>query len=61
MTLERAFEIARAGKCRGMTELRSQLMREGFRDHERALFGVAMRQELRALMARKGGRDDDTR
>jgi hypothetical protein len=54
-TLERAFQLARAGRCRGMAALRGQLMREGFLDHERALSGVAMRQQLQALMARKRG------
>lgn len=29
-TLERAFELARAGKCRTVTELRLKLRSEGF-------------------------------
>jgi hypothetical protein len=36
-----------------MTELRTQLAREGFHDHQRALFGVSMRTELQALMGKK--------
>ena len=51
-TLERAFEIASAGRCRNIVDLHHQLAREGFHDHVRALFGVSMRQELQALMAR---------
>ena len=47
-TLDRAFELA--GKCRNMAELRQKLAREGHRDHERALFGVAMRRQLLDLM-----------
>ena len=52
-TLERAFQLASSGRCRGMTELRHRLALEGFRDHERALFGVSMRRQLQALMLRK--------
>jgi hypothetical protein len=33
-----------------MAELRQKLAREGRRDHERALFGVAMRRQLLDLM-----------
>ena len=36
-----------------MTDLRTQLAREGFHDHQRALFGVSMRAELQALMGKK--------
>ena len=60
-TLERAFQIASLGRCRDMTELRHQLHREGFHDHQRALFGVSMRAQLQALMGKKkrapAGRD----
>ena len=52
-TLERAFQIASLGRCRDMTDLRTQLAREGFHDHQRALFGVSMRAELQALMGKK--------
>lgn len=52
-TLERAFELARTRRYRGMTELRHQLHREGFRDHERALFGISIRRQLQALMPAK--------
>ena len=47
-TIERAFELA--GRCHGMAELRQQLWQEGRRDHERALFGTSLRQQLQALM-----------
>jgi hypothetical protein len=50
-TLDRAFELA--GKCHDMAELRQKLVREGHRDHERALFGVSMRIQLLDLMASK--------
>jgi hypothetical protein len=53
-TLDRALEIASSAKCRTMAQLRHQLVREGFHDHERALFGVSMRLQLQALMARRG-------
>jgi hypothetical protein len=48
-TLDRAFELA--GKCHDMAELRHKLAREGHRDHERALFGVAIRRQLLDLMS----------
>jgi hypothetical protein len=54
-TLERAMQLAGSGRCHGMTDLRNRLTREGFGDHERALFGVSMRRELQTLMARKRG------
>jgi len=52
-TLERAFEIAAFGRCRNIIDLHHQLAREGFHDHVRALFGVSMRQQLQAAMARR--------
>jgi len=52
-TLERAFQIAGSTRCRSMEQLRLQLVREGFHDHVRALFGVAMREQLQALMTRR--------
>jgi hypothetical protein len=51
--LERAFELARTGKCRTVDELRSELKREGF-DNNTILSNIAgpsIRKQLAALIA----------
>jgi hypothetical protein len=53
-TLERAFEIARAGECRHLTEVIRQLKREGYSDARRHLDGAAIQRQLRDLMAAAG-------
>jgi hypothetical protein len=48
--IERAFEIARGGKARTITDIRLQLSREGF-DHVRShLSSMALQRQLRALL-----------
>jgi len=48
--IERAFEIARSGKARTITDIRLQLSREGF-DHVRShLSSMALQRLLLALL-----------
>ncbi len=46
--LERAFELARSGRCRSMAEVRTALRAEGYTDHE--LTGKGLSDQLRALI-----------
>ena len=51
--LERAFELARTGKCRSVDELRAALKHEGF-DNNSILSNIAgpsIRKQLAALIA----------
>ena len=51
--IERAFEIARGGKARTITDIRLQLSREGF-DHVRShLSSLALQRQLHALLKDK--------
>lgn len=53
--IERAFEIARGGKARTITDIRTQLSREGF-DHVRShLSSLALKKQLRALLKGQAG------
>ncbi|TPM12634.1 hypothetical protein FJ958_31310 [Mesorhizobium sp. B2-3-5] len=47
-TLERAFELARSGKCNDLTSLRQQLKSEGY--DLRQLEGRALLRQLQALI-----------
>jgi len=48
--IERAFEIARSGKTRSITDIRTQLRREGF-DHVQSHLGsAALQKQLKALI-----------
>lgn len=45
--LERAFEIARQGRCAGIEDIRRQLGREGY--NQRQLIGRALARQLCAI------------
>ncbi|RYF24050.1 MAG: hypothetical protein EOO77_00960 [Oxalobacteraceae bacterium] len=60
-TLERAFEIARAGNARTVTDIRKQLNREGYELVQSHLNGSTVQKQLRALIAiARVQRDDGT-
>lgn len=48
--LERAFELARGGQARTISEIRTQLNREGFEGVQGHLSGTAIQKQLRALI-----------
>ena len=49
-TVERAFEIARAGKVRTIRDIRDQLNREGFEAAAGHLNGTTLQKQLRGLI-----------
>jgi hypothetical protein len=49
-TVERAFEVARSGRVRTITEIRAQLVREGFEKAHAHLNGTGLQKQLRALL-----------
>jgi hypothetical protein len=55
--LERAFELAKSGRCRNITELRMALRSEGFSDEQ--VQGKSLNTQLRTLIEQaKQGQDD---
>jgi hypothetical protein len=50
-TVERAFELARTGQCRSITEVRNRLHKETFVDATAQLSSRALTRELRRLFA----------
>ena len=49
-TVERAYEIARSGRCVELRDVRRQLLREGYEGVEAHLAGSSIRRELQALI-----------
>lgn len=49
-TIERAFQIARGGRCRSVVEIGEQLRREGFSDVQAHLGGFSIRRQLKDAM-----------
>lgn len=52
-TVERAFELARDGTCRVLTDLRRRLVHEGYANVENHLSGGSIKKQLTALMKQK--------
>jgi hypothetical protein len=48
--IERAFEIARSGKARSITDIRTQLTREGFDHVQSHLSSAALQKQLKGLI-----------
>ncbi len=51
--IARAFEVAREGKCQSLTDIRTQLKREGFSEPHAHLSGSLIKKQLSAIL--KGG------
>lgn len=47
--IQRAYELARSGRCRGVQEIRTALKREGFEAVDMQLEGRMLRMELSKL------------
>lgn len=63
-TIERAFQLAKAGSCRSITDIRNQLSTEGFDGVHGHLDGMSIKRQLNAALAARGvapsnGDDDD--
>jgi hypothetical protein len=50
-TVERAYELARSGRCKSITEVKSRLYEEGFVDATRQLTSPSLTKELRRFFA----------
>lgn len=53
-TLERAFELARAGACHSMADIRRQLVIERYENIRDHLHGPTIQRQLKAAMAERG-------
>jgi hypothetical protein len=48
--IQRAFEIARSGKARSITDIRGQLTREGFDNVQSHMSSTALQKQLKGLI-----------
>lgn len=48
-TIERAYELARGGACRTVTEIKQRLQAEGYDRVRDSLYGQALNADLRKL------------
>jgi hypothetical protein len=53
-TIERAYELARSGSCRKLTDVVATLKRERYDSVDAHLAGASIRQELRRLWEAAG-------
>lgn len=53
-TLERAFQLARAGACHSLSNIRQQLGAEGHDNVHGPLQGATIQKQLRAALAARG-------
>ena len=55
--IERAYQLARSGQCKGMQDIRRQLRVEGYGGPQDELTGLGIRRHLKRLCAeaRSGG------
>lgn len=61
-TIERAFQLAKAGTCRSVTDIRNQLSVEGYDGVHGHLDGMSIKRQLNAALAARGATpslDDD--
>lgn len=54
-TVERAFEIAQDRKCRDLSDIRRQLLAEGYTSVQSHLAGSSIRRQLLALLKQDAG------
>lgn len=48
-TIERAYELARSGRCHSVDEIRTMLIREGYEAVQAHLTGPSIKRDLSAL------------
>jgi hypothetical protein len=56
-TLERAFELAREGRCHSIDDIRRALTRENYNDVQAHLTGPTIARQMRALIDAARARD----
>ncbi len=65
-TIERAFQLARAGACHSVNDVRDQLLKEGYPNVLSHTSGMSIKKQLNAILAARGvsrtavNEDDDT-
>lgn len=63
-TIERAFQLARAGACHSVNDIRERLLREGHVNVLSHISGMSTKKQLTAILAARGAgqtiaNDDD--
>jgi len=53
-TVERAFQLARAGACHSINDIRDRLMREGYANVLSHTSGMSIKKQLGAILAERG-------
>jgi hypothetical protein len=53
-TIERAFQLARAGACHSVTDIRQRLASEGYDNVHGHTSGTTVQRQLRELLAARG-------
>ena len=53
-TIERAFQLAKAGACRSISDIRNQLSAEGYDGVHGHLDGMSIKRQLNAALAARG-------
>lgn len=53
-TIERAFQLAKAGTCRSISDIRNQLSAEGYDGIHGHLDGMSIKRQLNAALAARG-------
>jgi hypothetical protein len=63
-TIERAFQLARAGACHSVNDIRERLLREGHANVLSHISGMSIKKQLTAILVARGAgqtfaNDDD--
>lgn len=53
-TIERAFQLAKVGTCRSVSDIRNQLSAEGYDGVHGHLDGMSIKRQLNAALAARG-------
>jgi hypothetical protein len=53
-TVERAFQLARAGACHSVNDIRERLLREGYQNVLSHVSGMSIKKQLNAILAARG-------
>lgn len=53
-TVERAFQLARAGACHSINDIRDRLLREGYANVLSHTSGMSIKKQLNAILVARG-------
>jgi hypothetical protein len=59
-TVERAFQLARAGPCHSVNDIREQLLREGDPSVLSRVSGMSIKKQLNTILAARGAPQSST-